>query len=468
VPDSSPFDVAVIGAGPGGYVAAIRASQLGLKTAVIEREDRFGGTCTLRGCIPTKALLRDAHLFDEIKKSVAQGAFRLGEVQFDFAKIQDRKRDIVGKSAKGVDYLFRKNKITVIRGVAKLLAPNRIRVTADSGVSEVAANNVIIATGSEAKSLPGYNVDEKRILTNVGALDLTAIPEAVVIVGAGAVGVEFASIFRSFGAKVTLLEALPGLVPLEDEEISRELQRVFNKKGIEAYTKAKLEGAKISETGVAVQFQTDKGELKTAMADMMLMATGRAPNSADLGLDELGIVRERGFIKVDRFMETNVKGVYAVGDVIPTPLLAHVASREGVVAVEKIAGKNPVPIDYNKVPNCTYCDPQIASVGLTEAKARESGREIKTGKFPFMAVAKARIEDATDGFVKIVADAEYGEILGVHMIGGGVTEILGEGVTAMSLEGTVEDMARVIHAHPTLSEGIHEALENVFGAAIHI
>jgi dihydrolipoamide dehydrogenase len=468
VPDSSSFDVAVIGAGPGGYVAAIRASQLGLKTVVVEREDRFGGTCTLRGCIPTKALLRDAHLFDEIKKSAAQGAFKLGQIDFDFAKIQDRKRDIVGKSAKGVDYLFRKNKITVVKGAAKLIAPNRLRVTGDAGPSEITAGSVIIATGSEAKSLPGYNVDEKRIVTNVGALDLTAIPGSIVIVGAGAVGVEFASIFRSFGAKVTLLEALPGLVPLEDEEVSRELLRVFTKKGIEAHTKARLEGATATDRGVEVKYQTEKGELKTVLADMMLMATGRAPNTNDIGLDELGIVRERGFIKVDRFMETNVKGVYAVGDVVPTPLLAHVASREGVVAVEKIAGKNPVPIDYNRVPNCTYCDPQIASAGLTEAKARESGREIKTGKFPFMAVAKARIEDATDGFVKIVADAEYGEILGVHMIGGGVTEILGEGVAAMSLEGTVEDLTRVIHAHPTLSEGIHEALENVFGAAIHI
>lgn len=466
--DPQHFDVAVIGAGPGGYVAAIRASQLGLKTAVIEREDRFGGTCTLRGCIPTKALLRDAHLLDEVRKAVAQGSLRLGEIAYDFAKIQERKRDIVGKSSKGVDYLFRKNKITVIKGVARLTAANRIEVTGDAGVSEVTAGSVVVATGSEAKSLPGYNVDEKRIVTNVGALDLTAIPASVVVVGAGAVGVEFASIFRSFGAKVTLIEALPALVPLEDEEVSKELQRVFGKRGIETHTRARLEGAKVTEAGVEVTFQTDKGEIKGVNADMMLMATGRAPNTMGLGLEELGVVMERGFIKVDRFMETNVKGLYAVGDVVPTPLLAHVASREGIVAVEKIAGRNPVPIDYNKVPNCTYCDPQIASVGWTEAKAREAGRSIKTGKFPFMAVAKARIEDATEGFVKIVADTEYGEILGVHMIGGGVTEILSEGVAAMTLEGTVEDLERAIHAHPTLSEGIQEALESVFGAAIHI
>jgi dihydrolipoamide dehydrogenase len=267
---------------------------------------------------------------------------------------------------------------------------------------------------------------------------------------------------------VSLIEALPRIVPLEDEEVSKELQRVFGKKGIEVHVNARLEGAKTRGDGVEVTFRTERGEVAAVSADRLLMATGRAPNTSDLGLEALGIAMERGFIKTDRFMETNVKGVYAVGDVVPTPLLAHVASREGIVAAEKIAGRNPVPIDYNRVPNCTYSDPQVASVGLTEAKARESGRAVKIGKFPFMAVAKARIEDATDGFVKIVADEEYGEILGVHMIGGGVTEILGEGVAAMALEGTVEDMLRVIHAHPTLSEGIQEALEGVLGAPIHI
>jgi dihydrolipoamide dehydrogenase len=461
------FDVAIIGAGPGGYVAAIRAAQLGLKTAVIERDTRFGGTCTLRGCIPTKALLRDAHLFQEIQKGIRQGSFR-GDVEFDFSKIQARKSDIIDKSSKGVDYLFRKNKITVFRGNAKLAAPNRIQVSGADGTVEVEAKNVVIATGSEAKSLPGYVVDEKNVISNVGALDLAAVPKSMAIVGAGAVGVEFASIYSAFGTKVVLLEVLPALVPLEDAEISKELKRVFTKKGIETQTKARLEGATSVEDGVEVAFQTEQGELRKLTVDRLLMATGRAPNTLNIGLEGLGIAMDRGFIKVDGFMETNVKGVYAVGDVVPTPLLAHVAFQEGIVAVEKIAGKNPVPINYQQVPNCTYCDPQVASVGLTEAKALEAGHKIKIGKFPFVASGRARIDDATDGFVKIVADEEYGEILGIHMIGGGVTELIAEGTVAMSLEGSVEDLVRTIHAHPTMSEAFHEALEGVFGSAIHL
>ena len=466
--EQTSFDVAIIGAGPGGYVAAIRAAQLGLKTVVIERDSRFGGTCTLRGCIPTKALLRDARLFHEIKKGAQQGMFKFGEIGFDFAKIQDRKNDVINKSSKGVDYLFKKNKVTVIKGTATLVAPNRIQVKGEGGATEVTAKSVIVATGSEAKSLPGYTVDEKRIISNVGALEMAAVPQSLFIVGAGAVGVEFASVYHSFGTKVTLVEVLPNIVPLEDEEVSKELKRVFTKQGIEVHTKAKLEGAKVGGKGVEVTFQTERGEAKVVTVDRLLMATGRAPNTASIGLEKLGVAMERGFIKADQYMETNVKGIYAVGDVVPTPLLAHVAFQEGIVAVEKIAGKKPVPINYNHVPNCTYCDPQVASVGLTEAKAREAGHQVKVGKFPFMAVGKARIEDATDGFVKIVADEKYGEILGVHMIGIGVTELIAEGVAAMTLEGTVEDLIHAIHAHPTLSEGVHEALEGVFGAPIHL
>ena len=462
-----PFDVAVIGAGPGGYVAAIRAAQLGLKTAVIERDARFGGTCTLRGCIPTKAMLRDAHLLHEVKKAVQQGLLKTGAVDFDFDKIQARKNDIIGKSNKGIDYLFRKNKITVIRGAATLLAPNKIRVTADA-TTEVEARNIIVATGSEAKPLPGYSVDEKSIITNVGALDMTAVPQSLVVVGAGAVGVEFASLYNDFGARVTLLEALPQLVPLEDEEVAKELRRVFTKKGIECHTGARLESAEVSGAGVNVTFVTDAGERKTVVAEKLLMATGRAPNTTGIGLETLGIALERGYIRVDRYMQTNVKGVYAIGDVVPSPQLAHVAFQEGVVAAEHIAGKNPPAINYLHVPNCTYCDPQIASVGLTEAKAVAAGNKVKVGKFPFMAVAKARIEDATDGFVKIVAREDDGEILGFHMIGSGVTELISEGVAAMGLEGAVGDLTPLIHAHPTLSASVHEALEAVFGAAIHI
>jgi dihydrolipoamide dehydrogenase len=463
----SPFDVAIIGAGPGGYVAAIRASQLGLKAFVIERDSRFGGTCTLRGCIPTKALLRDARLLHEVRRAVQQGMLKTGQVEFDFEKIQARKNDIVGKSNKGIDYLFRKNKVTVIKGSATLLSPTKIKIVGDAS-AEVEARSIIIATGSEAKTLPGYNVDEKQIITNIGALDMTAVPQSLVIVGAGAVGVEFASIYNAFGTKVTLLEALPQLVPLEDEEVARELRRLFTRKGIDCYTSARLESVASSDSGIEVSFAAENGEAKTVSAEKLLMAVGRAPNTSGIGLETLGIQTEKGFIKVDRYMQTNVAGVYAVGDVVPTPQLAHVAFQEGMVAVEHIAGKNPSAINYLQVPNCTYCDPQIASVGLTEAKAVAAGHKVKVGKFPFMAVPKARIDDATDGFVKIVASEEDGEILGLHMIGSGVTELIAEGVTAMGLEGAVEDMEHLIHAHPTLSESIHEAMEAVFGAAIHI
>jgi len=466
--EQSPFDVAIIGSGPGGYVAAIRAGQLGLKTAVIEKDTRYGGTCLLRGCIPTKALLRDAHLFQEIKRASQQGLFKTGDIGIDFGKIQDRKRDVVEKMAKGVEFLFRKNKVTVFKGYGTVVAPNKIVVKGDGASMEVAAKNIVIATGSEARSLRGYDYDEKTILSNVGALDLNHIPKSMLIVGSGAVGVEFASIYNSFGTKVTLIEILPNVVPLEDEEISKELKRVFTKKGIEIYTKAKLESAKATETGVEVVFQTEKGEVKKHTVEKVLMATGRGPNTANIGLDKLGVAMERGFVKVNEYMQTTVNSVYAIGDITPSPLLAHVAQQEGIVSVEKIAGKHAVPINYNHVPSCTYCDPQVASVGLTEAKAKEAGHTVKVGKFPFTAIGKAKIEDASDGFVKIVADAKYGEILGIHMIGNTVTEMIAEAVAAMALEGTVDDLVNTIHAHPTLAEATHEAMENVFGAAIHI
>jgi dihydrolipoamide dehydrogenase len=465
---AEPFDVAIIGSGPGGYVAAIRAGQLGLKAAVIEKDARYGGTCLLRGCIPTKALLRDAHLFQEIKRARQQGLFKTGDLEIDFGKIQERKNDVVDKNAKGVDFLFRKNKVTVFKGYGTVASPNKIVVKGDGPLTEVNAKNIIMASGSEAKSLPGYTFDEKNILSNVGVLDLKDLPKSMLIIGCGAVGVEFASIYNSFGTKVTLLEVLPNIVPVEDEEISKELKRVFTKKGIEVYTKARLESAKPAGGGVEVTFQTEKGEVKKHTVDKVLMATGRGPNSANIGLDKIGVAMDRGFVKVDQYMETNVKGVYAIGDVTPSPLLAHVASQEGIVAVEKIAGKHPVPIKYNQVPGCTYCDPQVASVGLTEAKAKEAGYQVKVGKFPFTAVAKAKIEDATEGFVKIVADAKYGEILGIHMIGNTVTEMIAEAVAAIALEGTVEDLVNMIHAHPTLAEATHEAAEAVFGSAIHI
>jgi dihydrolipoamide dehydrogenase len=466
--EQPPFDVAIIGTGPGGYVAAIRAGQLGLKTAVIEKDTLYGGTCLLRGCIPTKALLRDAHLFQELKRASQQGLFKTGDIGIDFAKIQDRKKDVVEKMAKGVEFLFRKNKVTVFKGYGTIVAQNRVAVKADGAATEVIAKNIIVATGSEAKSLPGYDFDEKTTVSNVGALDLNQIPKSMLIVGSGAVGVEFASIYNSFGTKVTLIEILPNILPMEDEEVSKELKRVLTKKGIEVYTKAKLENAKTTENGVDVTFQTEKGEIKKYTVEKMLVATGRGPNTANIGLDRIGVATERGFVKVSEFMETTVKGVYAIGDVVPSPLLAHVAQQEGIVAVEKMAGKHAVPIKYNQVPSCTYCDPQVASVGLTETRAKEAGYKVRVGKFPFTAIGKAKIEDASDGFVKVVADETYGEILGVHMIGNTVTEIIAEAVAAIALEGTVEDIVNTIHAHPTLAEATHEAMESVFGAAIHI
>ena len=466
--EQAPFDVAIIGTGPGGYVAAIRAGQLSLKTAVIEKDTRYGGTCLLRGCIPTKALLRDAHLLQEIKKASQQGLFKTGEIGIDFTKIQDRKNDVVDKMAKGVDFLLRKNKVTVFKGYGTVVRPNKIELRGNGASTEVTSKNIIIATGSEAKSLAGYDFDEVSILSNVGVLDLKAIPKSMLIVGGGAVGVEFASIYNSFGTKVTLLEVLPSIVPLEDEDVSKELKRIFTKKGIEVYTKAKLESAEPKESGVEVTFQTEKGEVKKYTVEKVLMATGRGPNTTNIGIDKIGVATDQGFVKVNEYMETNVTGVYAVGDVTPSPLLAHVASHEGIVAVERIAGNHPLPIDYNQVPVCTYCDPQVASVGLTEAKATQAGHKVKVGKFPFTAIGKAKIEDASDGFVKIVAGAEYGEILGVHMIGNTVTEMIAEAVAAIALEGTVEDIVHTIHAHPTLTEATHEAMENVFGAAIHI
>jgi len=470
VKEQAPFDVAIIGSGPGGYVAAIRAGQLGLKTAIIEKDTRLGGTCLLRGCIPTKALLRDAHLFQEVKKSVQQGLFKTGEFEADFSKIQDRKNDVVDKNSKGVEFLMRKNKVTVIKGYGTIINPTKIAVkgSGDGASMEVDTKNIIIATGSEAKSLPGYSFDENYVLSNVGALDLNQIPKSMLIVGSGAVGVEFASIYNSLGTKVTIIEVLPSLVPLEDEEISKELRRVFTRKGMDVYTKAKLESAKPKDGGVEVTFRTDKDEVKIVNVEKLLMATGRGPNTAKIGLENVGITTDRGFIKVNEYYETGVRGIYAIGDVTPSPLLAHVAMQEGIVAVERIADHHPVPINYRQVPGCTYCEPQIASVGLTEAKAVEAGYKVKVGKFPFIAIGKAKIEEATDGFVKVVADESLREILGVHMIGHTVTEIIPEAVTAMALESTVDDVVNMIHAHPTLAEGVHEAMEAVFGAAIHI
>ena len=462
------FDVAIIGAGPGGYVAAIRGAQLGMSVAIIEKDTRLGGTCLLRGCIPTKVLLHDAGLLQKIRRASRYG-FNTGDVDVDFSKIQKRKNDIVAKLTKGVEYLMKKNKISSFKGAASVDGPGRISVTGGGAGVEVRAKNIIVATGSEPKSLPGYEIDGQFVITNNEALDLDAIPKSMVIVGAGAVGVEFASVYASFGAKVTLLEALPHIVPLEDEDVSKELARWMKKQGIDVFPGARLESAKTVKSGVKVTFRTAKDEEKRVTVEKLLMATGRAPNTSGIGLDKVGAqADERGFVQVNAFMETGARNVYAIGDIVPTPWLAHVASAEGVVAVEHIAGKNPVPLNYNQIPSCTYCEPQVASVGLTEKAAREAGHAVKVGKFPFAALGKAMIEDATEGFVKVVADEKYGEILGIHMVGNGVTELISEGVAAMGLEATAEDLIHIVHPHPTLSEAVHEAVEGIYGVTIHL
>ena len=461
------FDVAIIGAGPGGYVAAIRAHQLGLRTAIIEKDARLGGTCLLRGCIPTKVLLHDAALLGKIRRASKHG-FKTGEVEVDFSQVQKRKSVIVRKLTKGVEYLMKKNEVTRFKGTAKLAGPGHIVVERDGATAEVRAKHVIVATGSEPRSLPGYDVDGQFVITNNEALDLESIPKSMVIVGAGAVGVEFASIYSSFGTRVTLLEVLPRLVPIEDEDVSTELRRTLKKQGIEVHTEARLESATVRKGALEVVFRTSNGEEKRVQTEKLLMATGRSPNTSGIGLEKLGVVTDdKGYVQVNEYMETNVSGVYAIGDIVPTPWLAHVASHEGVVAVERIAGANPVPIRYGQVPGCTYCEPQVASVGLTEAAARAAGHSVKVGKFPFTALSKAMIEGATDGFVKVVADAQYGEILGVHMIGSGVTELIAEAVASIGLEATAEDLIHTIHAHPTLSEAVHEAMEGVYGVSIH-
>ena len=462
------FDVAIIGAGPGGYVAAIRAAQLGLSVAIIEKDTRLGGTCLLRGCIPTKVLLHDAGLLQKIRRASRYG-FNTRDVDVDFSKIQKRKNDIVAKLTKGVEYLMKKNKISSFKGAASMDGPGRISVKGGGAGVEVRAKNIIVATGSEPKSLPGYEIDGQLVITNNEALDLDAIPKSMVIVGAGAVGVEFASVYASFGAKVTLLEALPQIVPLEDEDVSRELARWMKKQGIDVFPGARLESAKTVKRGVEVTFRTAKEEEKRVKVEKLLMATGRAPNTSGIGLDKVGVhADERGFVQVNAFMETGARNVYAIGDIVPTPWLAHVASAEGIVAVEHIAGQNPVPLNYNQIPSCTYCEPQVASVGLTEKAAREAGHAVKVGKFPFAALGKAMIEDATEGFVKVVADEEYGEVLGIHMVGNGVTELISEGVAAMGLEATAEDLIHIVHPHPTLSEAVHEAVEGIYGVTIHL
>jgi dihydrolipoamide dehydrogenase len=468
------YDVAIMGAGPGGYTAAIRAGQLGLKVCLIEKDERLGGTCLQVGCIPTKALLFNAEVFDHIKAAEEYGVDGVTSPKLNWKNIQDRKDKIVTKHTKGLDFLMRKNKVVVVRGFAKFTGPAKngvhtLEVASTSGSTKIEARNVIVATGSFARMLPGLTPDE-RILTNIEVLSLGAVPKSLIVIGSGAVGVEFASIYKSFGTEVTVIEALPRLVPVEDEEVSKELLRSFKKKGITCMVGAKVEKVQKTKDGVTVTVTPARESQQTLEAEKVLVAVGRGPNTEKAGLEKLpGIKTERGYVHVNEWMETGEKGIYAIGDVVAgLPQLAHVASMCGIVVVSKIAGKPAKPVNKNRIPGCTYCEPQIGSVGLTEAKAKEAGYQVKVGKFPFTANSKASIMNQHEGFIKVVSDARFGEILGVHIIGPVATEIVAEAVTAMETEATVEDMMFTIHAHPTVAEGLLDAFSAVEGKAINI
>ncbi|HKY29329.1 MAG TPA: dihydrolipoyl dehydrogenase [Pyrinomonadaceae bacterium] len=463
------FDVVVIGSGPGGYVAAIRAAQLGLKTAIVEKDKRLGGTCTLRGCIPTKQLLMSAHVYEQMQHAADFGVDASG-IQLAFANVQRRKDKVVMKNSKGIEYLMKKNKITPFSGAGKLALPGKVEVTSAEGQKQIInTKNIIIATGSVVRPIPGFETDGNRVVNSDHILELKEVPKSLIVMGAGAVGVEFASVYSRFGAETTIVELLPRLVPLEDEEISKELEKSFRKRGLKSQVDTKLETLEKTDSGVVVTGKTSKGDPVRLEAEMLLVAVGRMPYTDGLGIEGTKIKGEKGFIQVDEYQQTAEKGVYAIGDVVPTPLLAHLASKEGVVAVEHIAGYKDVrPINLRLVPNCTYCDPEVASVGLTEAKAREMGYDVKTGKFPFSASGKARILGEEEGFVKIVSETKYDEILGVHIIGPHATELIAEACVAMQLESTAEELGRTMHAHPTVSESVMEAAEGVHGLAVHI
>jgi dihydrolipoamide dehydrogenase len=472
------YDVAIIGSGPAGYTAAIRAGEFGLKVALIEKTSQLGGTCLHVGCIPTKTLLFHAEIWDHLKHAAEYGIDNVTEPKINWPAALKRKDAIISKHVKGLDFLMRKNKVNVIEGYGRLTGPatdgiHTVNIYTEGGggaageQSFLKAKNILVATGSEAKMLSGLEADT-RILTNIEILSIPAVPRSLIVIGAGAVGVEFASIFRSFGVEITILEFLPRIVPAEDEEISKELTRQFKKRGIDVNTGAKVEKVEKSETGVRVSYTDQNGKPQVKEADKVLVAVGRSPRTDNIDIQKTKVELDRGFIKTNEWMETAEPGVYAIGDIVSgMPQLAHVGGMAGMVAVAKIAGKHYRSINRLRIPGCTYTDPQIGSVGLTETAAKAAGHEVKIGKFPFAGNAKATIVDSHDGFVKIVSDAKYGEILGVHIIGPQATEIISEAVVAMDLEGTVDELMYTIHAHPTLSESMLDAYGAVEGMAIN-
>ena len=462
---ASKFDVVVVGTGPGGYVAAIRCAQLGLSVAAVE-DDRPGGVCLNWGCIPTKALLRNAEVVGLFHRAEEFG-ITVGSWRADYAQAVQRSRRVADRMAKGVEFLFRKNKITLYAGTGVLTGATTVEVQGVDGAQAIEATSIILATGSEPKSLPGVAIDEKLIISSNGAVRSETRPGSLIVIGAGAVGMEFADVFAAYGVQVTVLEALPKVLPVEDDEASTQIARLFTRRGMTIRTSVRVKAVTPAAGGVAVEVEAD-GKTETLRADLVLMAVGRAPRTKDVGLEALGVALERGFVKVSPTMETSVKGVYAVGDMTGRQLLAHKAMAEGVVAAEAIAGRDPRPVDYGNVPSCTYCRPQVASIGVSEAAARANGREVTVGRFPFTANGKAVALAETEGFLKVVADKASGEILGVHIVGPEATEMIHEFAVGRTLEATLEEIIHTIHAHPTLSEAALEATLAALGQAIHI
>jgi dihydrolipoamide dehydrogenase len=462
------YDVAIIGSGPGGYVAAIRAGELGLKTIVVEKDPFLGGTCLHVGCIPTKVLLHHAEIYDHFKEAAEYG-IEVSGVKLNWGATMTRKDKIVKKHAKGIEFLFKKNKVEWVQGWGRYEGPGKISVEKDGKKTAYEAANILMVSGSEAKSLPGIDPDHKTILTNRSILELPEIPKTLIVVGAGAVGVEFASIYNSFGTQVTILEALPRVVPVEDEEISAELEKTFKKKGINIFTSSMVESVKKDTNGVIVNFKDKDGKPQGLRAEKLLLAVGRMAMTDGCGLEKSKAKIERGFVHVGPTMETAEKGLYAIGDIVAgLPQLAHAAMMEGIVAVTTIAGKPTQPIRKDRIPNATYCEPQIGSIGLTEKQAKDAGYKVKVGKFPFVGNSKATILNSHGGFIKVVSDEKYGEVLGIHIIGPLATEILSEAATVLNLEGTIDDMMNMVHAHPTVWEALGDSFASVRGLQINV